>query len=143
MLMEKGVNLLSNNLPKVISPKTHAIIDYAVVAGGFFAVAGVAWKKHKTAAVASLICGIAETTIAMLTDYPGGVGVNAISFPTHGKIDAGTAAVFGTMPNLMGFADEWPGWFFRTHALAQATVTGLTDFTGERESIRRPRYRAA
>jgi hypothetical protein len=33
MLMEKGVNLLSNNLPKVLSPKTHAIIDYAVVAG--------------------------------------------------------------------------------------------------------------
>jgi hypothetical protein len=143
MLMERGVNLLSNNLPKVISPKTHAIIDYAVVAGGFFAVAGIAWKSHKKAAVASLICGVAETTVAMLTDYPGGVGINAISFPTHGRIDAGFAGAVGTLPNLMGFNDEWPAWFFRSHALAQATVTGLTDFTGERANIRDRRYRAA
>lgn len=143
MLMEKGVNLLANKLPKVISPKTHAIIDYAVVAGGFFAVAGFAWKKHKTAAVASLICGIAETTVAIMTDYPGGVGINAISLPTQGRIDAGFAAVVGTMPNLMDFSDEWPAWFFRSHALAMATVTGLTDFTGERFEARLPRYRAA
>jgi len=142
MLLEKGVNLLSNNLPKVISPKTHAIIDYAVVAGGFFAIAGVAWKRHKPAAIASLICGIGETTVAMLTDYPGGVGINAIDFPTHGKIDAGIAAAVGSLPNLMEFTDEWPAWFFRSHALAIATVTGLTDFTGQRPAIRR-RYQAA
>jgi hypothetical protein len=141
MLMEKGVNLLSNNLPKVISPKTHAIIDYAVVAGGFFAIAGAAWKRHKSAAVASLICGVAETTVNMLTDYPGGVA-KVIDFPTHGKIDAGFAAVVGTMPNLMGFTDEWPAWFFRSHAIAMATVTGMTDFTGERAELHR-RYRAA
>lgn len=142
MLMEKGVNLLSNNLPKVLSPKTHAIIDYAVVAGGFFAVAGLAWKNHKRAAVASLICGIAETTVAMLTDYPGGVA-KVIDFPTQGRIDAGFSAVVGTMPNLMGFNDEWPAWFFRSHALAMATVTGLTDFTGERHADRSRVYRAA
>lgn len=142
MLMEKGVNLLSNNLPKVISPKTHAIIDYAVVAGGFFAIAGAAWKRHKPAAVASLICGVAETTVAMLTDYPGGVA-KVIDFPTHGKIDAGFAAVVGTMPNLMGFTDEWPVWFFRSHALAMATVTGMTDFTGEARLDRSRGYRAA
>lgn len=130
MLMEKGVNLLANKLPKVIDPKTHAIIDYAVVAGGFFAVAGLAWKNHKRAAVASLICGIAETAVAMLSNYPGGVA-KVISFEKQGEIDAGFAAVVGTMPNMMGFSDEWPAWFFRSHALAMATVTGLTDFKGE------------
>lgn len=142
MLMEKGVNLLSNNLPKVISPKTHAIIDYAVVAGGFFAVAGIAWRKHKGAAIASLICGISETTVALLTDYPGGVA-KVIDFPTRGKIDAGFSGVVGTMPNLLGFTDEWPAWFFRSHALAMATVTGLTDFTGEARLGRTRGYRAA
>lgn len=142
MLMEKGVNLLSNNLPKVISPKTHAIIDYAVVAGGFFTVAALAWKSHKRAAVSSLICGIAETTTAMLTDYPGGV-VRVIDFPTHGRIDAGFAAFVGTMPNLLGFKDEWPASFFRSHALAMAAVTGMTDFTGERQYSRERGYRAA
>ena len=29
-LLETGVRELSNRMPKVISPKTHAIIDYAV-----------------------------------------------------------------------------------------------------------------
>lgn len=140
MLMEKGVNLLANKLPKVIGPKTHAIIDYAVVAGGFFAVAGLAWKNHKRAAVASLVCGIAETTVALMSDYPGGVS-KAISFPTQGRIDAGFAAVVGSIPNLMGFSDEWPATFFRTHALAMATVTGLTDFTGEKQL--RTQYKAA
>lgn len=142
MLMEKGVNLLSNNLPKVLSPKTHAIIDYAVIAGGFFAVAALAWKKHRRAAVASLICGIGETTVAMLTNYPGGVA-KVIDFPTQGRIDAGFAAVVGTMPNLMGFSDEWPAWFFRSHALAMATVTGMTDFTGETRHRGHENYRAA
>ncbi len=141
MLMEKGVNLLANRLPKVINPKTHAIIDYAVVAGGFFAVAGLAWKNHKRAAVASLICGLAETTVAMLSDYPGGVA-KVISFEKQGEIDAGFAAVVGTMPNMMGFSDEWPAWFFRSHALAMATVTGLTDFKGEAR-LHEPRYEAA
>ncbi len=141
MLMEKGVNLLANKLPKVINPKTHAIIDYAVVAGGFFAVAGIAWKNHKRAAVASLICGLAETTVAMLSDYPGGVA-KVISFEKQGQIDAGFAAVVGSMPNLMGFSDEWPAWFFRSHALAMATVTGLTDYTGEGR-VGKPRYQAA
>ncbi len=141
MLMEKGVNLLANKLPKVIDPKTHAIIDYAVVAGGFFAVAGLAWKNHKRAALASLICGLAETTVAMLSDYPGGVA-KVISFEKQGEIDAGFAAVVGTMPNMMGFSDEWPAWFFRSHALAMATVTGLTDFKGEAR-LRREGYKAA
>lgn len=141
MLMEKGVNLLSNKLPKVISPKTHAIIDYAVVVGGFFAITAIAWKSHKRAAIASLICGIAETTVAMLTDYPGGVA-KVVSFPVHGQIDAGFAAVVGTMPNMMGFSDEWPAWFFRTHALAMASVTGMTDFTGQAR-LREPSYEAA
>ncbi|HYH00303.1 MAG TPA: hypothetical protein VD837_14310 [Terriglobales bacterium] len=142
MLMEKGVNLLSNNLPKVISPKTHAIIDYAVVAGGFFTVAGIAWKSHRGAAIASLICGIAETSVAMMTNYPGGVA-KVIDFPTHGKIDAGFAGVVGAMPNLMGFTNKWPASFFRTHAIAMAAVTGMTDFTGEARAERGRRYRAA
>jgi hypothetical protein len=140
MLMEKGVNLLSNKLPKVISPKTRAIIDYAAIAGPFFLIAGVAWKRHRRAAITALACGVAETTIAMLTDYPGGVG-KVISYPTRGKIDAGMAAAIGSLPNAVGFADEWPAWVFRGRALGMATMTGLTDYSGTRRE--HPRYQAA
>lgn len=140
MLLEKGVNLLSNRLPKVIGPKTRAIIDYAAIAGPFFVIAGVAWKRHRRAAITSLACGIAETAIAALTDYPGGVG-KVISYPTRAKIDAGTAAAIGSLPNAVGFAHEWPAWVFRGRALGMAAVAGLTDYTGA--DRHHTRYQAA
>jgi hypothetical protein len=124
-LLHKGVQMLSNKAPKVISPKTHAIIDYAVVAGGFFLVGALAWKRHKRAAISSIILGAAETGVAMITDFPGGVAP-VISFPTHLRLDAGLSAVTATMPNLMGFTDEWPSTFFRLHGAAMAAVGGMT-----------------
>ena len=137
-LMEMGVRTLSNRLPKVIGPKTHAIIDYGVAAS-FIVTGALLWRKSKRAAIASWICGGNELTTAMLTDYPGGVA-KLISFPTHGKIDAGFAGVIASMPNLMGFSDRGCSSFFRAQGLAMAAVTGRTDFEGERESGR-PRRR--
>jgi hypothetical protein len=115
--------------------------DYAVVAGGFFAVAGFAWKHHRAAAITSLGLGVAEATISMLTDYPGGVS-KLISFENKGKIDAGLSAMVTTLPNFMGIEDEWPAWFFRAHGLAMATTAGLTDFSGAYQ-VRKPRFKAA
>jgi hypothetical protein len=63
----------------------------------------------------------------MLTDYPGGVK-RVISFETHGKIDAGLAGLAATMPNFLAFTDDEEANFFRTAALAETVVTGLTDF---------------
>ena len=124
-LLHKGVQLLSDKAPKVISPKTHAIIDYAVVAGGFFLIGALAWKRHKRAAISAMILGAAETAVPLITDFPGGV-VSLISFPTHLKIDAGMSAVTASMPNLMGFTDQWPSTFFRAHGAAMAAVGGMT-----------------
>jgi hypothetical protein len=124
-LLHKGVQILSNKAPKIISPKLHAIIDYAVVAGGFFAVGALAWRRHKRAAISSIILGAAETGVAMITDFPGGV-TPLISMETHLKLDAGLSAVTATMPNLMGFTDEWPSTFFRLHGTAMAAVGGMT-----------------
>jgi hypothetical protein len=138
-LMEMGVRTLTNRLPKVIGPKTHAIIDYGMAAS-FFIVGGLLWKKSKRAAISSFICGGSELTTAMLTDYPGGIA-KAISFPTHGRIDAGFAGVIASMPNLMGFSDRPYANFFRGQGLGMAAVTGLTDFEGERESSRDRRFR--
>ena len=140
-LMEMGVRTLTNRLPKVIGPKTHAIIDYGVAAS--FIVTGVLLlkKKSKRAAIASFICGAEGITTAMLTDYPGGVA-KVISFPTHGKIDAGFAGAIASMPNLMGFPDHGVSSLFRAQGLTMAAVTGLTDFEGERETERtRHRFR--
>jgi len=124
-LLHKGVQMLSNKAPKIISPKLHAIIDYTVVAGGFFLIGALAWRRHKRAAISSIILGAAETGVAMITDFPGGV-TPLISMETHLKLDAGLSAVTATMPNLMGFTDEWPSTFFRLHGTAMAAVGGMT-----------------
>lgn len=125
--MQKGVAMLSNRMPKVISPKAHAIIDYAVAAT-FFSVAALFWSRNKhAAAVSSLVCGIASTANSLLTDYPGGV-YKVMSYRTHGKIDMGLAGLTATMPDVMGFEGEPEARFFEVQAIAETGITAMTDF---------------
>ena len=123
-LFDIGMRTVSQRLPKVVSPKTHAIIDYASV--GMFAVMGaLVWKRHKRAAISSWFCGAQQLTLALLTDFPGGVA-KVVSYDTHLKIDAGFAGIVGVAPNLTGFSDEWPSVFFRVHGMAIAAETGMS-----------------
>ena len=46
------------------------------------------------------------------------------------------AGVIASMPNLMGFSDKGYANFFHGQGIAMAAVTGLTDFEGERETVR-------
>jgi hypothetical protein len=138
-LLEKGVHTVANRLPKVISPRTHAFIDYALA--GSFVVAGLAaLKTNEKAAISAFIVAGAELTIAMLTDYPGGVA-KAISLPGHLKIDTGMSGLIGSMPNLMGFSKERHSGFFRGQAMAIAAIAALTNTTEQPEA--RGRRRAA
>jgi len=139
-LAEIGARALSNRLPKVISPRTHAIIDYAT-AGTFFLMSKLMWKRHKRAAIAALACGINETTNAMITDFPGGVA-GVISYPTHLKIDTGFAGIVASLPNLLGFTDEWPSIYFRSQGMAIAANAGMSQ-VGPTRGRRRQRDFAA
>jgi len=124
-LLHSSVKLLTKKMPKVISPRTHAVLDY--VTAGTFLAAGIlllARRRDKRAGVSALVCGVAETITSLLTDYPGGV-TDLISFPTHGKIDMGLAAMTATLPEFMDFEDMG---FFRTQAVLITANTGLTDF---------------
>lgn len=141
-LMQKGVQMLADRMPKVISPKAHAIIDYAT-AGSFLLAGALLWRKNKRAALGAFACGAMEAGTAMMTDYPGGVKP-VISFRTHGRIDAGFAGFVATLPTVMAFGDEPEAMFFRGQGVALAAVTGMTDF--ERDGAaeyRSRRYRAA
>jgi hypothetical protein len=135
-LLNTAIKLLGKPLPKVISPRGHAIADYAT-AGMFLLGAALFWRRSKRAAVASLVCGAAEAGVAALTDYPGGVKP-AISFPLHRKIDFGLASMTATMPEFLAFEDESEKVFFRLQSGMIAAFTTLTDFeeqslAGERE----------
>ncbi len=124
--LQSGVRAATKYMPKVVSPKVHGIIDYAVAAS-FWASAPFLWRKNRRAGIAALICGGAETALTLLTDFPGGL-TPAISFQTHGKIEGGLAAATGLLPNMMLFGDDASAWFFRAQAMAITTVAGLTDW---------------
>jgi hypothetical protein len=55
-LLDQAARFATNKMPKVISPKTHAIIDYAMAAS-FFGMAAFFWRRNKRAALSALICG--------------------------------------------------------------------------------------
>ena len=131
-LVNKTVGAVTKALPKVISPRVHAVIDYATV-GAFVLMGVLFWKNNRRAAVAALACGAAEATTALLTNFPGGVS-DVISFRTHGKIDAALAGATASMPNLLNFGDEPEAKHFRIQGGMIAAVTGLTDFSGEEAS---------
>jgi hypothetical protein len=140
-LLDAGVRTLSNRLPKVISPKAHAIIDYA--SAGTFITAGILMMgSRKRAGIGSIICGAAQAGLVMMTDIPGGV-FRVIDLPTHGKIDAGFSGFVATLPSLLGFSDEKKSWFFRAQGMNIAAVGARTDFEGERYTARNMRRRRA
>ena len=128
-LVQQAVGLMTNKLPKVISPRTHAIIDYAMI-GTLIVMGALFWKRNKKASIAAFSCAAAEATTTLITDFPGGVA-DVISFETHGRIDATLAGAAASMPNALGFSDEPEAKFFRIQGLALGAVTGLTEFTVE------------
>src|SRR5579864_9633917 len=97
-LITKAVETIGTRLPKVVSPKGHAIFDY-VQMGIFVAMGALFWKKNKRASVAAFCCAAAEATNVLLTDYPGGMKP-VFSFENHGKIDAALAGAVASLPNL-------------------------------------------
>lgn len=136
-ILEQATKWATGKMPKVINPTVHAIIDYGMAAS-FFTMAALFWKRNKRAAISCLVCGGADTTISLLTDYPGGV-TDAMSFETHGRIDFGMSGLISSMPNLLRFSDEKESAFFRAQGMAMAAVAGLTDFTGSGQSNQRER----
>lgn len=131
-MMNTVAGNVTKRLPKLLSPKGHAIADY-ISAGAFLFAAAFFWRRNKRAALGSLVCAGAELALSLLTDYPGGVA-DVISFPTHCKIDVGLAAMVAEMPRFMKFEDDKEKKFFALQGGGIVGAANLTDFD-------RPRYR--
>jgi hypothetical protein len=125
-LLESGVKAVSGQMPKMITPTVHAVIDYAM-AGSFFIAGALLWRRNRKAAIASIACGVAELATAAITEYPGGIKP-MISFHTHERVDAGLASVVGAMPIALNFANDPEAKLFRAQGIAIAAVAGLTEF---------------
>jgi hypothetical protein len=125
-LAETATRMVTERMPKVFDAKSHAVMDY-VTAGAFFVMAAVFWDRNERAAIGAAACGGAVLATSMLTNYPGGVK-KVISFQTHGRVDAGLAALTASIPNFFAFTDEPEAKYFRGAALAESAIAGLTDY---------------
>ena len=117
-------------LPRIISPKAHAVLDYVMV-GTFLATAGWFWRHNKRATLASLLCGGAKLAVSLLTDYPGGVR-KVIHYPVRHEIDLGIAAMVATMPEFLAFKDEPQRKFFMAQGALMTAANELTHFPERR-----------
>ena len=136
-LINRVARIASQRMPKVVAPKAHAVFDYLTI-GAFLITGAIYWRRHKRAALSAFFCGGAELALSLLTDYPGGV-VDAISFPTHCRIDLGLAAMSAAMPEFMGFEDDREKRLFLAQSASITIATNLTDFGQERGNERRSR----
>ena len=130
MYMARDLDALQNNLPKVISPKAHGVIDYAHAAF-FFAVGLLYRRSNKQAARAAFATSGFILAQSLLTDYRYGFKP-VISFETHGKMDSVFASCSWAIPLVFGFRGTAAAKVFEVNSLAEASVVGMTDWNSAR-----------
>lgn len=128
------------NVPKLVTPRVHAWLDFAVTTyflglGVWFAIAG-----KKGAATAAFINGGMVAGVSMLTDYEGD-GSKPIDFKMHGTLDAVQATTAALGPVIHGFAGEPEAKYFYGQAANEVAVLATTDW--DAGMPRRKRRKAA
>ena len=130
MYMTRDLDVLQNNLPKVISPKAHGVIDYAHAAF-FFTVGVFCARSNKRAASAAFATSGFILAQSLLTDYRFGAKP-ILPFETHGKMDATFASGSWLIPRIFGFRGTPEAKIFEINSLAEASVVEMTDWSSER-----------
>jgi hypothetical protein len=132
--------LIEHILPKVISAKKHAIIDYAH-AGTNFLVGALMLRRDRRAATGAFVLGASVLANALMTDYPLGV-FRLYSFKTHGALDYGVASASEAMPRLMKMDSGGAKAFFRIQGAAETAIAGMTNYD-DRSGAKHRRLRLA
>ena len=120
------IQQMTSGVPKVIDPKTHAVLDY-LVAGTFFTAGWMLRRRNPRAAGLAFANAVAVMGATLFCDYPGGVWP-LFSFKTHALLDVMQAAMAGAGPAVLGFASEPEAQFFHGQAASEVGVVAMTDF---------------
>jgi hypothetical protein len=114
-------------VPKMISPRVHAWLDFAVTS--YFVGLGIwcAIRGKGGAATAAFVNGGIVAGVSLMTDYQGD-GSKPINFKLHGTLDAVQATTAALAPVLHGFADEPEAAFFWGQAANEVAVIATTDW---------------
>jgi hypothetical protein len=116
-----------NNMPKLISSRVHAWLDFAVTS--YFVTIGAVFARRRQAgpAIAAFVNAGLVAGVSALTDYEGN-GKKPISFKLHGSLDALQATTAAIGPLLHGFAREPEAAFFYGQAANELAVIASTDW---------------
>ena len=116
-----------HDVPKIISPRTHAWVDVGVTA--YFVALG-AWffsSGKKGPAGAALLNAAMVAGVSAFTDYEG-TGEKPITFKMHATLDALQALTAAIAPTLHGFVAQPEAAFFYGQALNELGVIAATDW---------------
>lgn len=133
---------VTEDVPKIFDPKSHAILDH-LTTGAFFIMGAAFWGRHRRATATALINGLFVLGISLLTDYDGD-GRRPISFETHGKLDLVQAALAAGLPTVLGFGGNRAALPLRLQAANELLVVSVTDFQRQGTvAVERAEQRAA
>jgi hypothetical protein len=129
-VIPENTEMKETNLPKVVGPTAHGVIDYGHSA--FFLGLGLlTWRSNRRAAWAAFTTSGFILVQSLTTDYRFGAKP-LISFETHGKMDAVFAATSWMVPLLFGFKGTTAAKVFEANSLAESSVVGFTDWDSYR-----------
>lgn len=129
--------------PRVISSRSHGIIDY-IHAGTNLLAAALFARNNKRAAGAAFALGASVLANALMTDYELGV-FRLYNFKVHGALDYGVAGASALMPKLLQLEGSPEAKYFYIQGAGETAIAGMTDYddrSGARRGIRQVgRYR--
>ena len=128
---------IDDAFPRVISAKTHGVIDY-IHAGTNILVGALFSRRNGRAGAAAYALGGFVLANALMTDYPLGV-FRLYSFKVHGMLDYGLAATCAVLPNVLGIEDTPEAGYFRAQGAGETVIAGITDYDDDSGSRRRQR----
>ncbi len=122
---------------KILSPRIHGVLDYAVVA--LFLLAPTLFRLEGTpATVAYVVAGI-HLSLTLLTAFPMGV-IKLIPFKVHGVIEVAALLGIAAAPWLFGFSENATARNF--YLAAAALIAGVVVLTNYNTSEARAPQRA-
>jgi hypothetical protein len=115
-------------IPKVLNPKVHGIIDYAIagtlIAGPYLFGFN---KKDKLATKLSIAQGISVLSLSLLTRYPLGV-FKVVPFPVHGIIETSAASLLTLSPYLFNYRTGRATNFHLFTGIGTLSLAALTNY---------------
>lgn len=110
---------------KLLSPRAHGYVDYAIVA--LLAIAPLALGFEATPAVVCYMAALAHVIVSLLTDYPLGAS-RQIPFPVHGAIEFSFGAALAASPWVFRFSQAPARAFFLGSGLSMLLLVLATTY---------------